>query len=577
MTDRPTTRKRLSDGVLRAWRRLPTGRDLPGLRSLTAPSRLRGAASPRGDRRRVILVVDRSSRLVVQRWLHLFHGEDIAIFTDGFTPAALSGAADVRRFGGVGTMERAVHALPPADIVADLRATSEAAVVALWRRLFFLVPQNGIYITRGVDPTTAWENLHAGEDGSAPRDIAELLASAAPVDGSRGYTALRKTTRHFLRATGDGAQKLLATRDPALTITAVRTLPAVEFVSRARTTSHGTSHGTAAEIALPDRFEVPALTLTHYAGALHHPGEQVLWYDHSVLPPSLTINEVAVVRRARNFGHMLALPDAHLADAPELDGDFFDLATAWAGHFGHFMTEVPAKLWAWDDIKARVPGIRGLFSVKPGRPPTYERELFDAFGIPPQDIVLVDAPVRVRSLYSATPMMRNTAEPFIHPDIEGVWDRLRDGLRRTDGPRFEKIFVTRPPGMKHRPCRNAAAVEETFRDAGFEVVLPETLPLAEQATLFADARVVAGFGGSAMFNLIFADRLEATVVLNHESYTARNEHLITTVRGGDAHFFWSPADLPQPSDRFSDAAFHSAWDFDYERNGAPLTALLRSL
>jgi capsular polysaccharide biosynthesis protein len=50
---------------------------------------------------------------------------------------------------------------------------------------------------------------------------------------------------------------------------------------------------------------------------------------------------------------------------------------------------------------------------------------------------------------------------------------------------------------------NEHEVEAAFVESGFEIVRPETLTLAEQARLFAEAVVIAGASGAAMTNLLF--------------------------------------------------------------------------
>ena len=78
------------------------------------------------------------------------------------------------------------------------------------------------------------------------------------------------------------------------------------------------------------------------------------------------------------------------------------------------------------------------------------------------------------------------------------------------------------------------------------MVDPSRHPLPEQARLFRDARAVGGFGGTGMFNLLFAAQAPPVVVLNHAGYDARNEELITAARGSDLHYFWSAPDRDHP-------------------------------
>ena len=186
-------------------------------------------------------------------------------------------------------------------------------------------------------------------------------------------------------------------------------------------------------------------------------------------------------------------------------------------------------------------------------------------------------PVRVTTLFGATPMIHAKHPYHAHPDVRLVWDRLREGLLESTPvvPRLSRIFVTRHGG--NRPCRNVDAVEELFVSAGFTVVRPELFTRPEQAALFAEAEVVAGFGGTGLFNLVFSTRAPTVIVLNHDSYDARNEHVITAVLGSDVHYFWSRADISHPEGRFSKHAFRSSWEFDMQANAPALRDLLASL
>jgi capsular polysaccharide biosynthesis protein len=140
-----------------------------------------------------------------------------------------------------------------------------------------------------------------------------------------------------------------------------------------------------------------------------------------------------------------------------------------------------------------------------------------------------------------------------------------------------RLFVSRSGGFANRACRNQTDVEQYFAAQGFSVFYPEQHTLAEQAGIFGQAEVIAGFAGSAMFNLMFCERLRAMLLLTHEGYDARNEYLIGSVVGADLHYFWSTPDVAHPEGGWSQAGFDSAWAFDFGRNQADLDALLAQL
>jgi capsular polysaccharide biosynthesis protein len=265
---------------------------------------------------------------------------------------------------------------------------------------------------------------------------------------------------------------------------------------------------------------------------------------------------------------------------PTLDGSFYPFLYNNPGHFGHLMTEALAKLWGWWPAKAADPSLKLLCRFHPSRDQTAERRLettlLPALGISTEDIVFVDGPVSVTSMVGCTPMWHNAPPFYVHQAVLETWGGLRDGLIGTDPPSVApKIFVTRREGK--RLCRNFADVEALFAAHGFEIVTPEKLSIPEQVAMFAGARVVAGFGGAGMFNLVYAQALETVIVLNQWAYHARNEHLFAAVHKARLHCFWNRPLKDHPPGGFSYRAHQSPWMFDFDDNGEPLRKVLEGL
>ena len=248
-----------------------------------------------------------------------------------------------------------------------------------------------------------------------------------------------------------------------------------------------------------------------------------------------------------------------------LAGDYFFLASEYPHHFGHVMTEMLPRLWGWWHLKAERPGLKALVGVeRPGavlRP--FVRTLLCAAGIQDADVVPVGAATLVEHLYAATPQFANPL--FAHPDLVRTWERVSAGLRAMAGdnrvqPRGDRIFVARPEDLK-RTCHNAREVEGVFVDRGFTLVRPETLPIEQQAAMFWNADVVAGFAGSAMCNAVLG-RPGTKVLLSSTSYTAANEYLNSAVLGDDLHIVWGTPDVDHPPGRWSPEAVNSAFAVD---------------
>jgi capsular polysaccharide biosynthesis protein len=243
------------------------------------------------------------------------------------------------------------------------------------------------------------------------------------------------------------------------------------------------------------------------------------------------------------------------------------------------MTELVSRLWGWAEAKQAFPDLKAVFHARRPREAAtaLERYILQGYGIAAEDIVALNDPVYLESVVSASPMWHNHVPHYVHPDVTDVWQRLAAGLIDANAPTYDRIFVSRTSRWKRRVCRNAGDVERLFEAHGFTVIYPETLDLGVQAALFANATVIAGFGGSALFNMIYARKLQTLIVLSHEAYTARNEHLFSCLSDITVHYYWSPPDIPHPPGGWLQDAFYSGWEFDFARNEGSLRSLLRSL
>lgn len=398
-------------------------------------------------------------------------------------------------------------------------------------------------------------------------------ASETPAVAGRSVTLFTREP-HVVLSSEREAEDLLARRNPGLTLTTSTRVPGASYDLRARVVQH---ESTEPPRNFAETFSSPPMTLRRYDGALEWHGGMVLRHRQTLLPSSVRFPYAArpqapTLQRADDG--LYTLRDS-AGEPRAVTGPVYDLTAAWPSHFGHFMSQSVAKLWGWDQAKAESPRLRAVVEVAPGVKPGFELDILTAYGIAPDDILWVGPRVRAHTVYSASLQFHNSDPQFMHPDLTQTWERLTTALTDPAVPTIERLFVSRQRHQPLRSCRNLAAVEALFEKHGFTVYFPEEHSVAHQASTFAGARVIAGLGGSAMFNLVHARAAHTLIVLNHESYVARNEHLISSSRDWDVHYFWSQAAIQHPVNGYSDAAFQSPWSFDFERNGAELERLLR--
>ena len=550
-----------------------------------------------GSPRKVVLLADEGIRARVTDWTREFADDDVVVLAPEPAPewddAGVPGwNFRVERRAHVSGQLRRIGAV---DVVVDLLPADRLPQGISGHLDLFLVVVR--HLTRGGvfihDRTTApgqvdtslaeWlDFLDRAEDPSRRQSLGRLETEAARSVGAvaitRDLVAVTKRQTHYLMLDDVKATTLLAEREPSLSVEEVDSRPPGEFVSRTTVQHHG-EHGGDGDT--PTLIRHPALVTRHYRGQVGLSGRTLMFSGHTVLPDSFRwhLTERPTNPLLRNIVGGFARIDRGNLPGPTLEGDYYQLEAAYPSHYGHVMTEVVSRLWGWDEAKSRNPDLKVVFRPRPEKDPGVERALFSAYGIPDDDVVAVSEPVWVDSVVSASPMWHNAEPYFAHPDLTQTWERLTEGLLRhatavETGPR---LFVSRSDRFQHRQCRNAREVEQHFAARGFSVVYPERHALADQVAMFRDARVVAGFGGSAMFNIMHTRRLETLIVLNHTAYVARNEHLFASLKGGDSHYFWSAADLEQPEDDLSFDAMHSSWEFDFATLGDDLDRLLRGL
>ncbi|WP_195909256.1 DUF563 domain-containing protein [Microlunatus sp. Gsoil 973] len=482
----------------------------------------------------------------------------------------------------MGDLNWHLRKIGPVDAIIDVSKDPAYPAASVWDSLFLHLRNGGVYAVRQPDRPARADVEFAqrlARAAIAANDAPAAFNSAVSgVNFVDGWTVITKRGNHYLRMRDAHVDRMLPTRRSNATVELLRRMPAGELVSRATVTSHrsGVPIGHL-DLVLP----YPAMNLRHYTGKVAVAGHSLLYADGVILPESFRhhlarggLRNSKLVRVDRQFS---IVPD-RLRPTRTLPGDYYFLDCPFPGHFGHMTTEALSRLWGWREAKERFPDLKAIFHIRwPNeRPPTMEKALFRAYGILDEDIVCLDQPVFVESIVGVTPMFHNQVPHYVHPQLRGVWQTISDNLAKPPAKPTPRLFVSRRPS-RNRSCRNAPQVEALFAEYGFTIVYPEDWSMPEQAGLFRDAEVVAGFVGSGMFNILYATKLRQLILLGHEAYTARNEYLFAAVLGGAVDYFWSTPDKHHPPGRWSNEAFVSDWEFDFERNEAELRSLLDRL
>jgi capsular polysaccharide biosynthesis protein len=183
----------------------------------------------------------------------------------------------------------------------------------------------------------------------------------------------------------------------------------------------------------------------------------------------------------------------------------------WMHGFGHFLVETLPTLWAIADRPEQVRGI-AAHRFNSGKTHAWQFELVRLLTTAP--VELIDGrPARVAELL--VPTRPYQYQRAISPVATRVWDAMAERARAGAEPAAgTPLFLSRSRyddrgagrAATGREYHNRQAVDEVFADRGFQVVHPETLPVAEQIRLVWAAPVLAGQAGSALHLSAFARR-----------------------------------------------------------------------
>ncbi len=513
----------------------------------------------------VVLLLDGRGRNSLGPWIGAFGTDRLVVLAEPGTPVHSS----VRwvEVSGRRELDNQLTFLGSCAVIVDEVAADPSKQLARWAQFGLHVQLGGQYVVRATSRPEKWRSLvdDLGDDVDkwTRRTLKE---SSEDLRIDFGHLLLPQKRRQVLRVNERTVDAVLPLRTPDLSITTIASRPAVLVDTTMQFFNHA-----ADGVFIPSApFEAPPLTCRWYRGTVEARAHLLTMHGSTALPPSFRhawagrSHSVELRDFGKRFGEWLRVPPA-----PQLAGDYYDLNAGLPGHFGHVMTESVSKLWAWEEARATVPGLKGLYRLPDGAAsPTFEADLFEAYGISRDEIHWATSDVTLESYISPTVPWHNSRPYHFHPDVRNVWQRLRTALVVPGKDTPERIFVSR--GNNERGCRNQAEVESWFADRGFAVVYPERLSLAEQATLFANARVVAGFAGSALFNLLFSSGLDRLIVLTHKQYLARNEWLFGVASADELHYFWAEPDVVAGPGVSREAAFHSSWAFDFEALSAEL-------
>lgn len=174
------------------------------------------------------------------------------------------------------------------------------------------------------------------------------------------------------------------------------------------------------------------------------------------------------------------------------------------GHFGHFLTETLSRYWYWRERS----DTQIVFHSFTNSLLPCQKEIFTLLGLEEKRIRFVSMPVKVKKLILPVPgVVLGQYFDCRHLDILGVHPvgKVVSGRR---------IWLSRSQldPVRQALISNEQEIELELQEKhGYTVIHPESVNLVALLDLLATAERIAGFEGSAFYNLMLLETVKADV------------------------------------------------------------------
>ena len=179
-------------------------------------------------------------------------------------------------------------------------------------------------------------------------------------------------------------------------------------------------------------------------------------------------------------------------------------------HFGHFLMQSLARTWFLTEVS---PSVRVLFDPPHrgwGHPTGWVHRMLEAFGVPPERILSLNAPTRLRRLIIPEPLFEPRG--IAHDHVVRAHRRWHDHIRRSRNASPADTTPVGAAALPQSPAPPAVStndrwggdLEEVLRANGFRIAYTETMTFEDQVRLVNEHADIFSNTGSAAHNVLFA-------------------------------------------------------------------------
>ena len=213
---------------------------------------------------------------------------------------------------------------------------------------------------------------------------------------------------------------------------------------------------------------------------------------------------IETARMQRKGGKRFGGPVETVTATPEheLDEDVIYLGLLF-NHYGRVLLESLARVWYLSEVD---PSVRVVFnnanSAQAAHAPWVPR-ILSAFGIPPERVIALDAPTRLRRAIVPEPLFEQfySAHVGMVRPFQDVAARVASDVKLSRQPLY---LSRRRLSSRQRPVIGEPEIEDLLRENGFAIAYPETMTIEDQVRLINGHTDVFSSLGSAAHSILFA-------------------------------------------------------------------------
>ncbi|AMB47139.1 glycosyltransferase 61 family protein [Methylobacterium sp. AMS5] len=202
-------------------------------------------------------------------------------------------------------------------------------------------------------------------------------------------------------------------------------------------------------------------------------------------------------------------------------------------HYGHFLLSTLSRCWAIDGSHPV------LFHSTPPVQAHRARFIVEMLGLTglAGRSFSFERPTRIRRVIVPGPSLYE--QHSIWRDHAVAMSAIARGIGSGSDRRWQKVYFSKSRlGAGVNGLEGEAFIDLKMKQAGFEIVYPEMLTVAEQVAIFRTAELIVGLAGSAFHTLTLAPQTQAKrVIFTFEGFLNSNFLLIDRVSGGNAEYY----------------------------------------